>query len=75
MQVVFAPCRADDLTPDMEVLPTLITSKTKAVVLISPNNPTGAITPPETIQRIQQLCLDKGQAHARTHPRNDTDPL
>lgn len=59
-KAVLAPCRPDDLTPDLSVLPSLITPKTKAIVLISPNNPTGAITPPETIQKIQQLCLDKG---------------
>jgi len=59
-KAVFAPCRPDDLTPDLSVLPSLITPKTKAIVLISPNNPTGAVTPPETIQKLQQLCLDKG---------------
>jgi aspartate/methionine/tyrosine aminotransferase len=59
-QAVFAPCLPEDLTPDMSVLPSLITPRTKAIVLISPNNPTGAVTPPETIQKIQQLCQDKG---------------
>jgi len=60
LQAVFAPCRPDDLTPSLSALPDLITPRTKALVLISPNNPTGAVTPPETVRTIQQMCQDKG---------------
>jgi len=60
VKAVFAPCRPDDLTPSLSALPDLITPRTKALVLISPNNPTGAVTPPETVRTIQQMCQDKG---------------
>jgi len=51
------PCQASDkLLPDNERAASLITSKTRAVVLISPNNPTGQIYPPETINAFYRLC-------------------
>lgn len=34
-----------------------ITPRTKAFVLTSPNNPTGAVTPPETIRKIAELAV------------------
>jgi len=33
--------------------------KTKALVLITPNNPTGAVTPPEMIKEIARICIEK----------------
>ncbi len=40
-----------------------ITSKTQAVVTVSPNNPTGAIYPADALQKINQICADKGIYH------------
>jgi aspartate/methionine/tyrosine aminotransferase len=37
----------------------LVTKKTKAIVLISPNNPTGAIYPPDIITSFYELARDK----------------
>ncbi|MFN8009069.1 MAG: pyridoxal phosphate-dependent aminotransferase [Terriglobia bacterium] len=34
-----------------------ITSKTKAIILNSPNNPTGAVIPPDEMERIVELAL------------------
>lgn len=42
------------LTP--EAVEAKITPKTKAIVLCSPNNPTGAIIPPENLVRILELA-------------------
>lgn len=33
--------------------------KTKALVLITPNNPTGAVTPPDMIREIARICIEK----------------
>jgi aspartate/methionine/tyrosine aminotransferase len=40
-----------------------ITAKTKAVVTISPNNPTGAIYPEADLRAINQLCQERGIYH------------
>jgi aspartate/methionine/tyrosine aminotransferase len=40
----------------------LIGPKTRAIVLISPNNPTGAVYPPETIHAFYELARQRGIA-------------
>lgn len=40
-----------------------ITRKTQAVVTVSPNNPTGAIYPADALQKINEICADKGIYH------------
>lgn len=37
-----------------------ITSKTKMVIVNSPNNPTGAITSKSELKKIAEICLEKG---------------
>jgi aspartate/methionine/tyrosine aminotransferase len=55
------PTRAEDgFVPDPERAASLLTPRTRAIVLISPNNPTGAIYPPEVIVRFARLCRDRG---------------
>lgn len=44
--------------PDIEDLKSKITPKTKAIVLISPNNPTGSILKKETLEKIAELAID-----------------
>ncbi len=56
---VLAPC-LEDFTPDLNRLPGLITDRTKAIVLISPNNPTGAVAPEQSVASIQRLCEERG---------------
>lgn len=36
-----------------------ITSRTKVLILVTPNNPTGAVTPPESIREIAKLCQNR----------------
>ena len=48
------------LVPDPTVAEKLITSKTRAIVLITPNNPTGQEYPPATIDAFYQLCKTRG---------------
>lgn len=55
------PCRAEDgFVPDPERAAALITPRTRVIVLVSPNNPTGAVYPPETIARFADLCRERG---------------
>lgn len=46
-----------------ELIAQSITSKTKAIVTISPNNPTGAVYPQELLKKINQICQEKGIYH------------
>ncbi len=55
------PCRPErGLVPDPADAERLIDERTRALVLITPNNPTGAITPPETIAAVHDLCAARG---------------
>lgn len=53
--------RAEDgFVPDPEQLAAALTPRTRAVVLVSPNNPTGAIYPAAVIARIAEICRARG---------------
>jgi aspartate/methionine/tyrosine aminotransferase len=55
------PCRADDgFIPDPHSAAELIDKKVRAIVLVTPNNPTGAIYPPSTVEAFARLCRDTG---------------
>lgn len=47
-------------TPRFEDIERAITSSTRAIVVNSPNNPSGAIYPPELVEKIVELCERKG---------------
>ncbi|WP_235341299.1 aminotransferase class I/II-fold pyridoxal phosphate-dependent enzyme [Bifidobacterium boum] len=44
--------------PDIEDMRRKITDHTKAIVIINPNNPTGALYPPEVLQQIVDLARE-----------------
>jgi aminotransferase len=48
---------AGDFALDVAEIETRITPRTRAFVLVSPNNPTGAVTPPEVIRQIAELAI------------------
>jgi aspartate/methionine/tyrosine aminotransferase len=48
--------------PDVDEAASLITAKTRAIVLVSPNNPTGAVYPPALIERFFELAKARGVA-------------
>jgi aspartate/methionine/tyrosine aminotransferase len=55
------PCRPEDaFVPDPALAETLIDDRVRAIVLITPNNPTGAVYPPETIAAFYDLCQRRG---------------
>lgn len=47
----------DDFALDVAEIEKRITDKTRMFVLVSPNNPTGAVTPPEVIRKIADLAI------------------
>ncbi len=49
--------------PDLDAIRNAITDKTRAVLTVSPNNPTGAVYPEETLRAINQLCKEHGIYH------------
>ena len=49
--------------PDPERLAAAITPRSRAIVTVSPNNPSGAVFPPEVLRAINQLCADRGLLH------------
>lgn len=55
------PCRAEDgFIPDVKAAEGLIDGSVRALVLVSPNNPTGAVAAPETIDGFAALARRKG---------------
>jgi aspartate aminotransferase len=48
---------ATGFQPDPAEIARLITPRTRAIVLNSPNNPTGAVLPPETVRQIVELAV------------------
>lgn len=47
-----------DWFPDMDDIKSKISSSTKAIVLINPNNPTGAVYSKELLQEVVNLCRE-----------------
>jgi alanine-synthesizing transaminase len=51
---------ANEWLPDLEDIEAKITANTRAIVVINPNNPTGALYPPELLQKIVALARRHG---------------
>ncbi|RMA42307.1 pyridoxal phosphate-dependent aminotransferase [Rhodophyticola porphyridii] len=47
----------DDFALDVAEIEKRITPKTRMFVMVSPNNPTGAVTPPDVIRKIADLAV------------------
>ena len=48
---------------DVAAIAAAITPRTRAVVTVSPNNPTGAVYPESALREVNQLCRDRGVFH------------
>ena len=53
----------ESFQPDLAALEGLITSRTKAVIINSPNNPSGAVYSPELLKGLGELLLRKEAQH------------
>ena len=50
----------DGFIPALDAIAAAITPQTRALALVNPNNPTGAIIPPDRLAAILDLCRDRG---------------
>ena len=69
MAITMVNCRPvlvktdDNYQLDLKALSQAITPKTKAIVTISPNNPTGAVYSQDSLKSVNNLCRDRGIYH------------
>lgn len=69
MAIVMASCHPvlvptdDNYQLRADAIAKAITDKTRAVVTISPNNPTGAVYSEAALREVNQLCCDRGIYH------------
>jgi len=69
MAIRIAGCRpvavstTPDYQPDLAAVSDAVTSRTRAVVTISPNNPTGAVYPEATLSAVNRLCRERKLYH------------
>ena len=58
---VYYRCKvANDFLPDPDEIEALVSSRTRAIVLINPNNPTGANYPRELLERVVAIAAKHG---------------
>lgn len=63
--VVTVMCREPDFQLNIKAIENAVTEKTKAIIINSPNNPTGAVFSPDTVKALSDM-LDKKQAEYGT---------
>ena len=61
--LVVVPARTDNFQLDFEAIEKSITPKTKAMIINSPNNPTGVIIPEEDIKKLAALLSAKEEEY------------
>ena len=60
-RAVHYPCRPENgFVPDPDEVAALITARTRALVVINPNNPTGAVYPRALLERLARLAERAG---------------
>lgn len=63
IEAAMLPCRPENaMVPDPDAAARLITPRTRAIVLVTPNNPTGAIYPAAILQAFHDLAAARGLA-------------
>ncbi len=64
-KLVVAKCRESDFQIDFETLENAITPNTKAIIVNSPNNPTGVVLSEDTIIELASLLNKKQQEYGK----------
>ena len=65
-KLVVVPAKTDDFQIDFAALERALSTRTKAIIINSPNNPSGAVYSETTIRRLADLLRAKEQAYE--HP-------
>ena len=65
-KLVTVPCRENDFQIDLEAFEKAITPKTKAVIVNSPNNPTGVVLSEETVKALAGIMRKAEETYG--HP-------
>ena len=74
MAIEMAGCRVVRVPTDehyqlrVDAIAAAITDRTRAVVTISPNNPSGAVLSAESLKAVNALCLERGIYHVSDEP-------
>lgn len=55
---VFVPVRSDNYELDLDAIEKAITPRTKAIVICTPNNPTGAVYSEKDLRRLAELAVE-----------------
>uniref|UniRef100_C6E7X2 Aminotransferase n=1 Tax=Geobacter sp. (strain M21) TaxID=443144 RepID=C6E7X2_GEOSM len=60
IRCVYAPFEEESCgLPSVAAIAPLITEKTRAILLVTPSNPTGAVIPPETVRELHRLAVSR----------------
>jgi aspartate/methionine/tyrosine aminotransferase len=74
MAIEMAGCRVVRVPTDehyqlrVDLIERAITDRTRAIVTISPNNPTGAVLTEASLREVNELCLARGIYHVADEP-------
>lgn len=74
MAIEMAGCRVVRVSTDehyqlrLDALEAAITDRTRAIVTISPNNPSGAVLSEASLRAVNALCRDRGIYHVSDEP-------
>jgi len=69
MAIQMAGCRAvlvptdDHYQLDIDAIRRAVTPRTRAIVTVTPNNPTGVVYPEPVLREVNQLCLERAIYH------------
>ncbi|MGN0526679.1 MAG: pyridoxal phosphate-dependent aminotransferase [Acutalibacteraceae bacterium] len=65
MSLVSVPCKTEDLQIDFEALEKSVNKNTKAIIVNSPNNPSGVIIPESDIIKLADLLKSKQKEYGK----------